>query len=280
MTDFEDLQNQLRFGKFVATGNDFLFIDALEGLPVPFDQAERDAMAKALCDRHYGIGADGVVFVERGSQASRFSWDFYNSDGSQAEMCGNASRCMAVWAKGALGLDSVEFETAAGVVKAEVTGSSVSSWLDYLRIDFKRLNFEIGGKIREAWLVNTGVPHAVVKIDRIYEARAALDVVRALRFHGETGEAGANVTFFETVAADRFATVTFERGVEGFTLSCGTGVLAAAAVGLRQSEARKAWVTTPGGELKVNFGQEWSGAILEGPASFVFEASVERQFFG
>jgi diaminopimelate epimerase len=278
-TSFDDLENRLLFTKYVATGNDFIFIDALEQIPAPFSDRPRTEVAKALCERNWGVGADGLVFVEKGAHQGRFSWDFYNSDGSRAEMCGNASRCMGLWASRALGLDSIEFETAAGVVRAEIKAQTVASWLDYVAIDFKRLNFEVDDRIREAWLVNTGVPHAVVKIDRIYEARAALDVVKALRFHGDTGKAGANVTFFEAVAEDRFATVTFERGVEGFTLSCGTGVLAAAAVGLRESEAREAWVTTPGGELKVKFGNDWSGALLEGPASYVFEATVDESFF-
>ncbi len=273
-----------RVAKYVATGNDFLFIDARARLPGAFVIASRSRLASRLCDRHFGIGADGIVFVENSdrsrdakSNTPRLKWDFYNSDGSTAEMCGNASRCMGRWAERVLRANAVEFETVSGVVRCEIQGAEVASHLSEVRVDFKALKFRADGVERSATLVNTGVPHAVYEIDDVKRASTANDIIGALRFHPSCGEKGANVTFMQRLSEDRFSTVTFERGVEGFTLSCGTGVLAAAAVGLRERGGGAA-VQTPGGELSVRFGDGLKGATLRGPARFVFETSISEEF--
>ncbi len=269
-------QSPLNVQKFVATGNDFLFLDARQERSL--GKMDRAKLAKILCDRHFGAGADGLVFVETGARVA-LKWDFYNSDGSSAEMCGNASRCMGRWAQKNLAVDAIEFETAAGVVRAEVKNSHIVSHLEYLQISFAVISFEAGGRRLQASLVNTGVPHAVFEVARIDEVRQARPIVEALRFHPKTGPHGTNVTFLQKQTSQEFATVTFERGVEDFTLSCGTGVLAAAAVGLHDSRGTKAELTTPGGELKVIFGPDWRGASLEGPAQFIYEATMAEGFF-
>jgi diaminopimelate epimerase len=238
----------LRVYKLVATGNDFVFIDARQDLPAPFASADRAFLARKICDRHFGVGADGLVFVEgKGS----LSWDFYNSDGSHAEMCGNATRCMGRWADLVMTSPEVEFTTVAGMVRTKKAAGLIASELPFVKAEVKQFSFGSNQK-REAFLVNTGVPHAVVDIDSIERAAADREALSALRFHPFTGARGANVTFLETCSQTEFRTVSFERGVEGFTLSCGTGVLAAAAVGLsRAGGAMDAKLETPGGKLTV-----------------------------
>jgi len=272
---------KLRFQKYVATGNDFLFVDAREAASVM--TVRRSSVARRLCDRHFGAGADGLIFLEKG-QGDHLKWDFYNSDGSHAEMCGNASRCVGRWAQVNLQKAAVGLETAAGLVRIETSGQRVVSRLEYVRVNFSALEAEVHGKKIAATLVNTGVPHAVVAIDLLERAREAgfAAVIQALRWHPSAGTAGANVTFLQSLGGDRFATMTFERGVEGFTLSCGTGVLAAAAVGLhkmgRAPEASRCELETPGGALSAGFGPQWSGACLEGSADFIYEAKVPGEF--
>jgi diaminopimelate epimerase len=271
----------LSFQKLVATGNDFVFVDARTPMAPAFAATTRSELAKKICDRHLGAGADGLVFLE--SSGPRLKWDFYNNDGSSAEMCGNASRCVGRWAERQLGVDSVELETAPGLVRIAVAGQEIVSHIDYLHVDFSALEYEVGGRTKTATLVNTGVPHVVVELARIEDAVTSLADIRSLRFHPGAGTRGANVTFLSLTSTSEFNTVTFERGVEGFTLSCGTGVLAAAAVGLRKAQANggaqmSAALVTPGGRLRVGFGSDWSGATLQGPARFLYEGVLNEEF--
>lgn len=265
----------LEVSKLVATGNDFIFVDARNMLPGNFAVSKRDELARRLCDRHFGVGADGLVFVEE--TGGRFGWDFYNNDGSHAEMCGNATRCMGRWASRREGLSSIEFATKPGRVMASVSGDLVESRLDFVSAKPQKLVFDLAGASREAMLVNTGVPHAVVEVANLEDSATSHDLIRALRHHPATGPRGANVTFLEIVAETKFRTTTFERGVEGFTLSCGTGVMAAAAVGLARTNFRKATLETPGGTLEVRYGDDFQGVTLAGPAEFVFQTHVSER---
>ena len=260
--------------KLVGTGNDFLFVDARKPLTGRFASVPRAELVQRLCDRHFGLGSDGMVFVEQNETGYR--WDFFNTDGSYAEMCGNATRCFGRWAHLHMGLDEIEFETLVGRVKVDVQDGEVTSYLGFVKADLKTLKLPIGTHEMTVYLTNTGVPHFVVKVDRLEEAQVASDVIRALRFHPEAGPRGANVTFLEVVGIQKFRTVTFERGVEDFTLSCGTGVLAAAAVGLQLggSLSLEADVTTPGGALKVKYGPGFKTVWLTGPAVEVFETNL------
>ena len=255
----------LPISKLVATGNDFLFIDARADLPHPFSTMARDE-----------LGADGLVFVEQ--RSGQLSWDFYNNDGSVAEMCGNATRCMGRWAQRFLRSSQVEFQTLAGRVRVTSSPNAVESQLDFVRPHFNRIT--VNGET--ATLLNTGVPHIVVETPSIESSRrdAARDtqLIQRWRWHASAGEKGANVTFLEIVGGGHFKTVSFERGVEGFTLACGTGVLAAAAVGLKQQNLLRAEVIAPGGRLQVTFNEGFQGANLTGPAAFVFGTEITEEF--
>jgi diaminopimelate epimerase len=261
--------------KLVGTGNDFLFIDGRVKLEMP-----RPELVRRLCDRHFGIGADGLVFVE--SRNGKLEWDFYNTDGSHAEMCGNATRCFGRWAALKLGLNAIDFATIAGPVHVDVAGEEVSSYLEFVSANPVLKRFELLSREVGVYWIDTGVPHFVAKVASIPEAQKDLEMIRALRFHPEGGPRGANVTFLEIVGPTSFKTVTYERGVEDFTLSCGTGVVAAAAVGLQISAqkaglapGREADVEAPGGKLRVRF--EEKGVTLIGPAVRVFETEIDEK---
>ena len=266
----------LRLVKIQGAGNDFLFIDLRTTSLQHFTTLNRRELVRRLADREFGIGADGVVFVENGGSEVTFSWDFYNKDGSTAEMCGNAARCMGRWGQLFAGKSEFSFRTIAGDVFVRGVDAAVEAFLPFVKIEMKNLEYNLNGEVHSALFVNTGVPHLVVEVAKLEQAYKMLDHVQALRFHPDVGSRGSNVTFVERVAETKFKTVTFERGVEGFTLACGTGVLAAAAKGIQGKTNVTVEVEAPGGALQVIFPKE-GGAILSGPAKLVFEAKVNEE---
>ncbi|MCM2280335.1 MAG: diaminopimelate epimerase, partial [Bdellovibrionaceae bacterium] len=210
-------------------------------------------------------------------------WDFYNSDGSRAAMCGNALRCMGRWVQHVLGLSEIRFMTARGPVTVLSEQDNFLAELTFVEWASKALTYQSDGATKSALLLNTGVPHAVVPVKVIDDAAAFASDVPALRFHPETGPAGTNVTFVEVQSPDQIRTVTFERGVEGFTLSCGTGVLAAAAVSAgivnqdSRSTVREVQVQTPGGSLRVRFSADLKVVTLIGPAVVIGEGIIREE---
>lgn len=260
----------MRVTKLVGTGNDFLFIDGRSALPGAWGRTERPEIVRRLCDRHFGLGADGLVFVEDGR------WDFYNTDGSHAEMCGNATRCFGRWASLNMGVSDVTFTTIAGPVRVSVEGDTVRSFLNFVHAHPRLERLQVAGRDVSVYWIDTGVPHFVAKLASIDERD--MEIIRELRWHKAGGPRGANVTLLEVVGPQSFKTVTYERGVEDFTLSCGTGVIAAAAVGLmiEGSQSLEAHVQAPGGELDVRFEKGFDGVTLIGPAVKVFETELDE----
>ena len=193
-------EDPLVFTKMTGAGNDFLIFDArVKGFP----KLDRPLFSKSLCRRSLSIGADGVVFIEKakGPQVD-FKWDFYNADGSHAEMCGNASRCVARYAleKKITG-SHLSFETTAGVIKAKVkSNGTVEVELPAPEIIQKEMEIPLGEhlKVKVAY-VNTGVPHAVIENDDWSEEHL-LEMGRYLRGRSEFKKThGANATFYEVV---------------------------------------------------------------------------------
>ncbi|HVK61927.1 MAG TPA: hypothetical protein VM432_10270, partial [Bdellovibrionales bacterium] len=184
---------------------------------------------------------------------------------------------MGRWTKNHLGLDNVRFETSAGMVDVSVKDEQVASHLGFVKASLREITAEVAGKQVRATLVNTGVPHAVVRVDELEGADTQKELISAFRFHPAAGPRGANVTFLQVVGRAKVRTKTFERGVEGFTLSCGTGVIAAAAVCLKEQGGLRAEVWTPGGELVAEFGSDFTGVTLIGPAVEVFETTISEE---
>lgn len=263
----------LTFTKMNGAGNDFVMVDNRD-LRYDLDQA---AIAR-LCDRHRGVGADGLIAVEPAQGDADFRMRYYNADGGEAEMCGNGARCFARFASRISGqTGEVKFETMAGVISAKLHHGMVELAMSTPKDLALGANLPVDGKKLTVHFVNTGVPHAVVFVDDL--AKADVLVLGAgLRYHEHFKPKGTNANFVGRRGSD-LAIRTYERGVEGETLACGTGVVASALI-LNQTEgvASPIGVWVQGGDrLEVGFeraGDGYRNVTLTGPADFVFDGHV------
>lgn len=271
----------IEFYKLQASGNDFILID---------QKLNYKNFAKKYCERKFGIGADGVLVIEP-SKTADFKMRIFNSDGSEAQMCGNGARCAGFWAEicteRSLPFRSIKFETKAGIIE---TTSIVKRGNNYgnvavkmskpfgLRID---LPIKVLGKTIKADFINTGVPHTVIFVEGIDNIDVA-GIGREIRFHKQFQPAGTNVDFVEIMKEDRINIRTYERGVEAETLACGTGSAASAILAnykLFPEDERinkcKIDIGTQSGEvLSVSFSRankEISDLCLEGKAYLVYK---------
>jgi diaminopimelate epimerase len=264
----------LSFSKMNGAGNDFVMIDN-RNRALSLD-ASRVAL---LCDRHRGVGADGVLAVEPSTEGADFRMRYYNADGGEAEMCGNGARCFARFAR-RLGASNAElsFETLAGVIRASFPDDLVCITMSDPNSYRAPLDLVINGRTLSVHFLNTGVPHAVVFADDI----AAIDVLRdgaALRYHPAFAPRGTNANFVQVLAPQSVAIRTYERGVETETLACGTGVCAAALLhSMREGSGSPIKVKVRGGDtLAVGFEASdgsFRNVTLTGPADFVFDGTI------
>jgi diaminopimelate epimerase len=266
----------LEFAKMTGAGNDFILVDNRAG-----DKTLSREQVSRLCHRQFGVGADGLILlVPAKTAAADWAWQFYNSDGSDAEMCGNGARCFARFIQkvASWSQPNVRFETVAGVIQAEFRGERVT--VDLTPPHSFRLRERVAtsqGEL-EVSSVNTGVPHAVVFVPDADQAMVQ-QLGAELRWHAHFKPKGTNVNFAQVLEPEHIRVRTYERGVEGETLACGTGVTATALVSARamgfQSPVR---VQVQGGdELEVNFKEVdgiFSNVRLSGPATFVFEGRI------
>lgn len=232
-----------------ATGNDFLIVDGQAN-------GDQSNLAKRYCDRHYGFGADGWIRLK--SSGKKYSWDFFNSDGSPAKMCGNAARAVGMYLLDKNETTVETFETAIGPVQARRDGKEIQVEFRMPTVTPKQLD------LYSATFVDTGVPHAVIRIESLGDRNKLIQM--ALEIKKTFLSTGINVTFYVEAKSDSINAITFERGVEDFTLSCGTGALAAARVFLGSRSSHCA-VEVPGGILRIEFNGDL--ARLTGPAEYV-----------
>jgi diaminopimelate epimerase len=268
----------IEFWKMNGSGNDFILIDNREGR-VP--DKKMTAFVKGVCRRRESVGADGVIFIVR-SSVYDFAWRFFNADGSEAEMCGNGSRCAARFAalNGIAGT-SMTFETLAGPISAEVKGRIVRVLMpgpSDLRPD---INIPLkSGKIK-ADFINTGVPHVVVQVDEPDDC-PIIELGREIRYHSIFSPAGTNVNFISVRDAGHIDVRTYERGVEDETLACGTGSIAAAlTANARGMVFSPVIIKTRGGEeLKIYFEKEadlFKKVWLEGSTSIACKGRLSEE---
>lgn len=267
----------MKFYKISATQNTFFFIEEKElqekapGLSI--DISNRQELARLVCTK-YGTGADGFVIVKSSSSTQwDYEWDFYNNDGSSAEMCGNASRAMALFVRNILGFKKSEltFKTIAGLIFVKYLENNVFrvKMPDH-KIEILWEKIMLQDNVINYCFINTGVPHVVVQVPDL-QARALMPLVYLFRSKKEFGPAGTNVSFFSE-NKNNFEGVTFERGVEAFTSSCGTGVVAMAMAILNHpqfhfsGETKCVKIRTPGGELTVEWDKDENFCWLIGPA--------------
>ncbi len=276
LADFEGLP----FTKMTASGNDFILINNFEGRIRP-DIAS--SLAQKLCRRALSVGADGLILLERPRLSEAcFAWRFFNADGSEAEMCGNGGRCAARFAVAeGICAEKLAFETLAGVIKAEVKDRLVKIQLTPPKDLCLEEEIHLSKGPLKISFVNTGVPHVVVLLSpEELENLAVKALGQEIRHHEAFKPAGANVNFVASLGPQKIAVRTYERGVEGETLACGTGATAAALISaLKGLVTPPVEVVTRGGEiLKIYFDlQEPEVVFLEGEARFVYRARLAAE---
>lgn len=251
----------------VAAGNDFVVVrQELSGNLVK--------LAQAICDRKFGIGADGLLVLEKSGKAD-IRLRIFNTDGSEAEMCGNGARCVALYAAKLLRKSVLNIETKSGVIKALVKGSIVKVKLTEPKNIKLNLSVKLSGRNLLLNSINTGVPHAVIfsaGLDKIN----VKEIGRLIRYHKAFFPKGANVNFVEVTGNNSIKVRTYERGVEDETLACGTGSTASALIfALKNGAKNKVNVKTRGGEvLKIYFKNNFnalSDIWLEGNVKTVYK---------
>lgn len=271
----------LHFYKMTGAGNDFIMVDNRDlGLSSVLDKET----IGALCDRRFGIGADGLIAVEPSRDNGRaVRMRYYNADGGEAEMCGNGARCFANFAAALLRHDKsapLPFETMAGIVTAsfEKDGNVTVNLTDPHSLQLFVLNADptVGADVH---FLNTGVPHAVAFLENL----DGLDIPRLgayLRYHDAFSPKGTNANFARILSPGHIAIRTYERGVEDETLACGTGMTASALLHAILTDAPSPIrVDVAGGDtLKVGFqrmGDHFTHVTLTGPADLVFTGDIE-----
>ena len=252
----------IQFHKYQGTGNDFVMIDNREG---GFDKTDLSIISK-LCDRRFGIGADGVILIENSDEAD-FEMVYYNPDGSQS-LCGNGSRCAVMFAN-FLGIikSGTSFLAIDGLHKAKIVDGQVHLLMHDV------LDYE---NIGEDFLIDTGSPHYIKyvpsteKVDPVEEGRK-------VRYSERFAQNGVNVNFLEVLGDDTLNIRTYERGVEAETYSCGTGCTAAALSLNLKTGVEEVSLKAIGGDLKVSFtkqGNTFKNIYLIGPAEAVYAGQI------
>ncbi len=265
----------MKFTKAVATGNDFVIIDNRRNSA----KGSLPKFAKKACDRKRGVGADGLLVVES-SRSADFMMRIFNPDGSEAEMCGNGSRCIALYAyEKKIAPAKMTIETIAGKLNASVTGDVVKVRLT----DPKEIKWNLCVELQKCPyklnFVNTGVPHSIHFVDDL-ENVDVKSVGAGIRYHPDFAPKGTNADFVKVIGKNTISIRTYERGVEDETLACGTGAVASAVI---SAEAEKMTspvtvITRSGEKLKVYFemiNNEFRNVHLEGEAKLVYEGEID-----
>lgn len=273
-----------KVSKLAATSNSFLILfmedpSLSQNVRQILSKWSRVDLVRNLCDRNDGIGADGFLFLEKSASAD-FKWDFYNQDGSSAKMCGNAARCAGLWGQRYSGSPKeLSFETAAGLIRVgSLDKNKIYVNMPIAKTEATPVEIRLNsGKIR-IQKINTGVPHALVKQESLTETDVLKQLAREIRGHEHFGAEGTNVTFIMEDRPDSASILTFERGVEDFTMACGTGAVAAAIAVGAKGHKNSIEITTPGGPLKVQMDQEFP--VLIGEAHFIADCEIAAEQLG
>src|SRR5512135_2473626 len=242
---------KIPFHKMQGSGNDFILIDNRRAVLKGMDLRK---LAMTVCHRHYSVGADGFIVIVPSRKAD-FKWRFFNADGSEAEMCGNGSRCAARFAYlRKIAKKEMAVETLAGVIRAQVKNDRVKVQLPGASGLRANIAVPLDSGLRMGHFINTGVPH-LVSLTKDIQDEDVDRTGRTTRYHELFKPAGVNVNFIQIQGRHKIRIRTYERGVEGETLACGTGSVAAALVaGARGAVVSAVEVITRSGEnLTVSF---------------------------
>ncbi len=269
----------MTFYKYHGTGNDFIIVDNRRNIFQARGLPKQDLIAR-VCRRHYGVGADGFILLERDKKAD-FKMGFYNADGKEGSLCGNGARCIVAFAhqKGIIESKNTRFNAFDGLHEAEVVEVSGDKFIICVGLKDAVVEEKIN---KREYLVNTGSPHLVIFTDKLPEIDVSL-LGKERRNAVEFAFDGLNVNFVQLVDKTTLSIRTYERGVERETLSCGTGIAAAAlaySVYKGANPCKSYRVNTAGGTVEVTFNapsepnRAFTGIKLIGPAQYVFKGTV------
>jgi diaminopimelate epimerase len=258
---------KIKFHKYQGTGNDFVMIDNRQDV-FPKNDVK---LIEQLCDRRFGIGADGLILLENDTETD-FRMVYYNSDGNESSMCGNGGRCIVAFAKSLNVINNqTTFIATDGLHHALIQENGIVS-LQMKDVDQVKINTDYV-------FLNTGSPHHVLLIDDLVNYDIKTNGAK-IRYSDLYGKAGSNVNFVKQISENHFALRTYERGVEDETLSCGTGATAVAIAmhAIGKTNATEIDIDVQGGMLKVTFEKQndtYKKVHLIGLATFVFEGEIE-----
>ena len=267
----------MKFVKIHGLGNDYLFINAMEE---KLDEKKLPELARKMSDRHFGIGSDGIILVDKSSKAD-FKMRIFNSDGSEAEMCGNGVRGFAryVVEKGLTDKKELDIETLAGIIKSKILNGMIKVDMGEPITDAAKIpttekgeliNYplEVGGKCYHITAVSMGNPHAVVFVESFNFPVSRIG--KAIEEH-KLFPQKTNVEFIEVINKKELGMQVWERGA-GVTMACGTGACAALVASvLNEKSGRKVTVHLIGGDLEIEWNEKDNHVYMTGPAEIVFE---------
>ncbi len=270
---------RLQFAKMTGAGNDFVLID---------DRADRltqiPRIARRLCDRRFGVGADGLLVIKR-SRIADYRMLYYNADGTSGGMCGNGGRCIARYAiLKRIAAARHTFEALRHVYRARARGRQITLHMKDATLDTLGCRLRLASGVLRYDRINTGAPHATIALPQTsagtrLESVDMLTLGRRLRYHRAFSPEGTNVNLYEPAGRDTIRMRTYERGVEDETLACGTGSIASAisaALELHMNPPITV-ITQSRRRLRVNFRLDEgiaTAVTLTGPAELVFEGTV------
>jgi len=268
------------FFKMSGSGNDFIFVDHRD---VDWESWDLPEMARLLCRRRISVGADGLVLIVPPKDPSNdFAWRFFNADGSEAEMCGNAARCAARFAalKGLACSATMRFETISGVIEAELVGDGARVRMGDPSQIRPQVRVPLPQGAIELSFMDSGVPHAVHFVGNL-EGVDVVGLGRLIRHHEAFSPRGTNVDFVEVLDPSTIKMRTYERGVEDETLACGTGAVACALAAHLRGEVQPpvSVITRSGGRLAVDFRADgmggYTGVYLQGDARLIYQGLIK-----
>lgn len=257
---------ELTFYKYQGTGNDFVMIDNRQAT-FPVSNVK---LIESLCDRRFGIGADGLILLENDTQAD-FKMVYFNSDGNQSTMCGNGGRCIVAFAKKLKIIDNqAAFNAIDGLHHATISVDET--------VSLQMKNVETINITPKYVFLDTGSPHHVEMVSDLKNFDIKQNGAE-IRYSTLYGKSGSNVNFVEQINENTFAIRTYERGVEDETLSCGTGATAVAIAmkKIEKTDSNDININVQGGNLSVSFTPMdtiFTNVFLKGPAKFVFEGVI------
>jgi len=256
---------KIHFYKYQGTGNDFIMIDN-RSLTFPKSDVK---LIRKLCDRRFGIGADGLILLEP-SKENDFTMVYFNADGNEGSMCGNGGRCLVAFAKQLkIITTNTTFEAVDGLHFANINNNIVS---------LQMIDIDTVDVLNDYCFLNTGSPHHVTFKENISTLNVK-EIGAKIRYGAPYFKEGTNVNFAEQTSNNSFKVRTYERGVEDETLACGTGVtaVAIAASNTNKTSASSINIEVLGGNLEVSFEKDentYKNVFLKGPAQLVFEGNI------